>query len=146
MLFRSLKIWYCKRSNLGKIILISILKQRQIYDILFIVGSNLNFELCCEQKKTINGKIDKQADRHTDTNKHFPLEENNRCNTIVIVHTGCCPNIMNVRIMISSKWGQNTHQQNYRRTLWISYMLSWKFPIFQCIFNIFRYRMTVNVK
>ena len=32
-------------------------------------------------------------------------------NIIVIVHTTYFPNIMNVRIMISIKGGQNTHQQ-----------------------------------
>ena len=77
MLFWSLKIWFCKCSNIGKIISISIIKIRKIYDIHFIMSNNLNFEICCKQKKRINRKIYKQADRHIDTNKHFPLEEDN---------------------------------------------------------------------
>ena len=40
------------------------------------MDNNQNFELCYKQE-WINRKIDKQADRHIDTNKHFPLEEDN---------------------------------------------------------------------
>ena len=41
------------------------------------MSNNQNFELCCKQKKNKNRKIDKQADINIDTNKYFPLEEDN---------------------------------------------------------------------
>ena len=31
-----------------------------------------------QRKEQINRKTNKEADRHIDTNKHFPLEEDNK--------------------------------------------------------------------
>ena len=52
------------------------------------MSNNLNFVLCCTQKKKhicvekqvfhTNRKIDKQPDRHIDASKHVPLEEDNK--------------------------------------------------------------------
>ena len=36
-------------------------------------------------KERINRKMDKQADRHIDTNKHFPFEEDNLIDAILLL-------------------------------------------------------------
>ena len=58
--------------------------------------------------------MNEPSDRHIDTNKHFTLEEDNKLmqyycyGAYYIIYY---PNIMNVRILTSLKWGQDTHQE-----------------------------------